>query len=205
MISRASALLLTGVLIAGVAGAQSAPDLTEAAPQISSKTDRGAVEQLSRPKVSEPLPQVAPTLRSTQTSQTLEDRTAGRTAATAPVGGADRCDPATASEKQSKLCREVIETRAREFQRRAPTELTPEQKLLLAREIEGGGSDVADASRRLASTGEADDTTASLGIAWIVLKQNDAPPPPSKDKEPVIDSATQAIINAIVANAPTAQ
>jgi hypothetical protein len=181
-----------------------ADDPTEAAPQISRTRDRGLVEeQVSRGGAAhESVSQIGRPGRNAQAPQPLSDRSAGRTAAVEPVGGKDRCDPAVPRKEAAKTCKDVIETRASDFQRRDPTELSPEQRLLLTREIQGGGQDVANATQRLGRNGQTDDPL-EMGIAATVLNRNQVPPATEKETDPKIDAATQAIINAILVNPTT--
>jgi hypothetical protein len=62
--------------------------------------------------------------------------------------------------------------------------------------------DVANATQRLGKNGTSDDPL-ELGIASTVLNQNPPPTTPSKETDPKIDAATQAIINAILVNQTT--
>ena len=140
---------------------------------------------------------------SAQPPQALSRPADGRTAAVEHVDGHDRCDPADSKAGQAEACKHVIETRAEDYTRPHPTELTPEQRLLLDQELEYGGDDVADATRRLAKSGEMDSSTESMGIAAIVLRQS-APPPkePEKPQDPATDAAVQAIVQLIMQSPP---
>lgn len=140
---------------------------------------------------------------SAQGAQPLSRPSDGRTAAVEHVQGKDRCDPANSKAKQSETCKQVLETRADDYTRPHPTELTPEQRLLLDQELEHAGETVADATRRLATSGETDDSNDAMGIAAIVLRQN-APrtePKPDKAQDPATDAAVQAIVQ-IITQAP---
>jgi hypothetical protein len=129
----------------------------------------------------------------------LSSPSAGRTGAIEAVAGKDRCDPAIISAKRTTVCKEVIESRAGEFARPNATQLSPEQRLLLTRELQGAGQNVANATHRLAESGETDDQL-EMGIAATVLQQNKPPSKPDTETDPKIDAATQAIINAILVN-----
>jgi hypothetical protein len=209
-----SLFLLTALPLAGASAqpANGAPqsstttaeDVTEAAPQISRGQDRGlAQDQLSSARSpQQPLTQVSRSARNASAPQPLSDPSAGRTAAVEPVTGKDRCDPARLPQMRSKLCKDVIEGRANDFQRQSATELSPEQRLLLTRELQGAGRDVANATQRLGKTGETDDNL-EMGIAATVLKQGAPPAKTETETNPKIDAATQAIINAILVNPGT--
>lgn len=189
------------------AAAAPAEDLTEAAPQISTPRDKGLVEEQVSPAgtLHQGVAQIARTAPTAQPPQPLSDRSQGRTAAIEAVKGKDRCDPQADKDKRTKICSDVIESRADEFRRPTPTELSPEQRLLLARQIEGGGKTVADATRRLADTGTSENDVETMGIAATVLQQSQPPAKPDKETDPKIDAATQAIINAILVNPSTPQ
>ena len=207
-------LIAVAIPLAQAAGAQTileppvattpAADSTEAAPQISTPHDRRLVEDqvTAGSPAHQPVAQFGGAVRKAQPPQALSEPAAGRTGSVEAVGGKDRCDPQAAKAKQSKICSGVIETRANDYARAGTTELSPEQKLLLTREIQGGGQDVANATQRLGKSGASDDPL-EMGIAATVLNQNQPPPAPEKETDPKIDAATQAIINAILVNQTT--
>lgn len=122
----------------------------------------------------------------------------GRTGAIDRVAGSDRCDPATPAARQPEACKQVIESRADDYTRPSPTELSPEQKLLIDQHLREQGRDLTEAAQRLAKSGEADDSTESMGIAAIVLQQS-APPQeePEKPKDPAADAAAHAVMQII--------
>ena len=171
----------------------------EAAPQISTPADKGlAEEQISTARSRrEAVGQITRVVRSAQAPEALSDRSAGRTGAVEPVTGKDRCDPRASTDKRIKICSDVIESCADEFRRPMPTDLSPEQRLLLTRQIEGGGKTVADATRRLADTGDTGNDLEKMGIASIVLAPPEPAPKPQKPTDPTLDAATQAIIQAV--------
>lgn len=141
---------------------------------------------------------------SAQGAQPLSRPADGRTAAVEHVSGSDRCDPADSKSGQSEACKQVIETRADDYTRPHPTELTPEQRLLLDQELEHAGEGVADATRRLATSGEMDNSNDAMGIAAIVLRQNAAQTEPKPDKavDPANDAAVQAIVQMVTQMPP---
>jgi hypothetical protein len=169
----------------------------EAPAQISHSTDRTPAEaQLTNPSAAhQQTTQLSSGPRTARPPQPLSRPADGRTAAVERVAGSDSCDPAVPKEKQSQACKQVIESRADDYTRPHPTELTPEQRLLLDQELEHAGEGVADATRRLATTGETDNSDEAMGIAAIVLRQSG---PPSKEPEEPDDPAAKAAVEAIV-------
>lgn len=124
--------------------------------------------------------------------QALSQRSEGRTGAMAPVEGEDICDPADASEGKAEVCKRVIETRSAEFVRPDPTQLSPEQRLLVQQRLREG-STTNTATRRLASEGDAD-TLEGLAVASVVLGTT----APSREERPV-DPAKEAAADAAAA------
>jgi hypothetical protein len=186
-------------------GTPPAARTTEAPAQISNDAESTAAEaQLTSARAShQQTTQLSSGAPSAQASEPLSRPSEGRTAAVERVGGTDRCDPAVAKEKQSSECKKVIETRADEYQRPSPTELSPEQKLLLAQRWGPGAADAAEAANRLAKSGSPDNSMDSLGVASIVLNQRaPADQEPEKKEDPAVDSATQAIIQLITQTPP---
>jgi hypothetical protein len=169
----------------------------EAPTQISASTDSTTSEsQLTSARASHQEPrQLSTGPRDAQAPQSLSRPADGRTAAVERVVGTDRCDPAMPNEKPSDTCRKVIETRADDYARPKPTELSPEQRLLLDQQYGPGAADIAEATNRLATSGQAGNSTASQGIASIVLQQS-APQSqePQKKDDPTTDASVQAVI-----------
>lgn len=211
-----ASLTATGLLVAGAALAQPtagipqvsdpsqsvgveppAPANSAQAPaQISSDSESGAAEtQLTSARASKQQPtQLSTGPRSAQAPTNLSRPAEGRTAVVERVAGTDRCDPAVAKEKQTDACKQVIETRADDYARPQPPELSPEQRLLLDQQFQGAGEVISDATHRLATTGQSDSSTESMGIASIVLQQSEAQKQPDKQNDPTADAAVQAII-----------
>lgn len=98
----------------------------------------------------------------------------------------------------------MIESRADDYSRPSPTQLSPEQKLMLNQQLQAAGDDVAGATRRLASSGETDNSIESLGIAAIVLGQDQPQQKPVKVEEPAADPAVQAVLQ-ILSSIPLPQ
>lgn len=121
----------------------------------------------------------------------------GRTAAIEAVHGSDRCDAAIPKAKQSAACKKVIESRADEYTRPQPAELSPEQRLLIDQQLRNAGDTVTDATRRLATTGEPDASTESQGIASIVLASPEPKQEPQKPQDPTSQAGVQAVIQMI--------
>lgn len=165
------------------------------APKQLSKTSESSVreKQLTSTKASQSAPrQVGPAIRNALPPQPLSVPSQGRTAAVEHVKGSDRCDPALPARQQPPACADVIEGRAAEFARPEPVELSPEQRLLLEQELQGAGENVADATRRLATSGQPDSAEA-MGIASIVLDRQVTARKP--DENPADDAAAKAIID----------
>ena len=218
---RFAAILLFSTLPASVAVAQPAPDVPqvadpseavdlgtppasrpfEAPTQISDDAESIAAEtQLTSARAShQQTPQLTNGAPTAQAPEALSHPAEGRTAAVERVAGKDRCDPAIPKEKQSDECERIIENRADEYQRPSPTELSPEQKLLLAQQWGPGAADAAEAANRLARAGSPDKSTDSLGIASIVLQQSQPTVPDDKKQEedPANNPAVQAIIQLV--------
>ena len=170
---------------------------TEAPPQISANSDSTAAEmQLTSARAShQPTAQLSNGGPNADAPEGLSHPAEGRTAAIERVNGTDRCDPAVPREKRTEECRKVIESRADDYARPAPTELSPEQKLLIAREWGPGAAEAA--ANRLAKSGSAEGTADSLGIAAIVLRQ--AQPAKQDDQKQEDDAAsTNPAVQAII-------
>lgn len=106
------------------ASADEAPALPTAA--------TGLLTQIDAPTQADPaMAQVSRRDRSTQTGQRAATPGERRNVQTAPVAGADRCDP-QARDAATPFCRRVIETRADSFATERP-DLSPEQRLLAER------------------------------------------------------------------------
>ncbi len=210
-------LLVLSLAFAPVAGAQ-AQDVT-AIPQIASdaETDTSPAQieqkpselppQLSGNEESKPhqrqltsveqsderTSQVSSEPRNAQAPEPLSTPEQGRTAAIAPVEGKDRCDAANPKDSKLPECRHVIETRSAEFTRPSPTELSPEQKLLIDQQLLARESNLSTVTRRLADTGDPNSIEA-MGVASVALTQNR----PDEPKKPEKDAQTEAAIQAIV-------
>lgn len=216
----ASAALLAGAAIAqpasdvpqipdqskSVATDEATPALTTEAPQqISSRNDDSTAQtQLTNARASrQEASQLSSGVRTVQAAPPLSRPSDGRTAAIDRVEGKDRCDAAIPANKQTEDCKKVLETRADDYARPAPQELSPEQRLLLDQQLQGAGEPLADATHRLATSGVPDNSTDSMGIAAIVLKQSE-PQPSDKDKkqDPATEAAVQAIVQFVTQTPP---
>ena len=186
-------------------GTPAAPRTTDAPTQISTNAESSPAEaQLTNARAShQDTRQLSTAPRSAQAPEALSRPSEGRTAAIERVEGADRCDPAVAKEKQSNECKKVIESRADEYARRERPELSPEQRLLIDQRWGRGAADVAEATRRLATSGEPDESSESFGIASIVLQQSQpAQEPEKKAEDPADNAAVQAIIQLVTQTPP---
>jgi len=140
--------------------------------------------------------QVSSGVRNAQAPDPLSTPEQGRTAAIAAVEGKDRCDPANAADKKLPECKHVIETRSAEFTRASPTELSPEQKLLIDQQMLARESDLSTVTRRLASSGDPN-SIEGMGVASVVLTQNRPEEPKKPDHDAQTDAAIQAIVTVL--------
>lgn len=116
------------------------------------------------------------------------------------VVGTDRCDAAAIGRKD-KRCSQVIETRSAEFEKPHPTELTPEQRLLISQQQAEGTTNARSLARRLGS-GDDPQSIEEQGIAATVARPNAPPAGGAENKhDAAIDPAVQAFVDAMVANA----
>lgn len=178
---------------------------SEATSQLSDPRDSAAPEaQLTPVRSSHDQPaQLSKGPRSAQGPQALSQPAEGRTGVIDRVEGTDRCDAARSRKDHPAECSRVIETRADDYSRPAPTRLSPEQKLLLDQQLQAVDNDLADATRRLARSGEDDSSIESQAIASIVLGQGQPEPTPTKPVEdPAVDAATQAVLQILSITPP---
>lgn len=193
---RVAAILLIGAAPIAAVGAQPVT-------QVSQSTDsKPQEEQLTLTRLSNEQPQqeqVASPGRNAQPPQPVSTPQEGRTAAVERVGGSDRCDPAKPDEKKTAECKRVIEARAGDFEHAKAAELSPEAKLLLNQQLNAVGESVADATQRLATSGQPDNSLQAMGVASIVLDRSAHPPETDKPKDPKSDPVTQAIISVLQA------
>jgi hypothetical protein len=117
------------------------------------------------------------------------------------LAGDDRCDPAEQHLPKSR-CARVIENRSSEFARPDPSALSPEQKLLLEQEIRERVLDPVSGARKLATTGEAEESLAAMGVAAAVMKPKEEAPADRKPDEETAKAAAE-IIGAIIAQPST--
>jgi hypothetical protein len=141
--------------------------------------------------------------RTAQPSTPLSSPGEGRTAAVTRVQGEDRCDP-RAPRGESPACERVIETRAAEFVRPAPTRLSPEQRLLGEQRMMPAASAQA-AAQRLATNAANPNSLEDQSIASVVLGSTQAPVSarPTETEPAEGDAAAiEAIVNAVVNPTP---
>jgi hypothetical protein len=187
------------VLVA--ASDQAPPPTSEAPSQLSTGSDsRPAETQLTSAGISRQQPsQVATRSKDPQASEPISTPAQGRTAAVERVNGRDRCDPSEGKDKTSAECKKVIENRAAEYRRAPPTELSPEQKLLIDQQLRAN----ANAAQQLAHSGDPENNAEAMGIASLVLSQNKEPDAPDKKQtDAQSDAAVQAIISAVQGGSP---
>lgn len=124
----------------------------------------------------------------------------GRTAAVARVEGQDRCDPANAEDRKRPECKHVIETRSADYARPSPTELSPEQRLMIDQQLLAR-EDLSTATRRLADSGNPN-TIEGMGVASIVLDQAQPRQPKKPEDDPRTAAAIQAVLGALTVQPP---
>jgi hypothetical protein len=188
--------------------ARTAGPTAEAPTQISTEADsRPTAMQLTSARGSlQPTNQLSSASRTAEPPPSLSHPADGRTTAVERVTGADACDPEAAKASRSDLCANVIESRAEEYAREQPPELSPEQRLLIDQQWGPGAADVAETARRLARAGVPDGSTDSLGIAATVLQ-----PPQSaggeddKSNNAAGNPMVQAIIQMMTEAPPTSR
>ncbi len=150
----AAALLLLLALAQAAPGAVAMPQLSEARqPGAASVAGDGAPSGArERERLAQPPQQVETGRRSAEAAPALSNSAQGRALATAPVGGRDRCDAASAA--ASPLCRDRVEARAGEFSAPTATPVTAEGRLLLLTQPQGNAQAMTatGASRRLGGT-----------------------------------------------------
>jgi hypothetical protein len=121
----------------------------------------------------------------------------GRVAPPAVVlGGADACATDRPGGRAPAICARTIEHRAAEFERPAPTPLTPEQRLLV--EQQTGVVTPADAARQLgADRGRPSEAAQSVAAALSL-----SAPGPSENKHPHMPvSSSDPLVEAILKDA----
>jgi hypothetical protein len=174
--------------------------------QLSTTDDSGPAQtQLTNRRSSRDEPaQLSTGPRTAQGPQELSRPAEGRTAAIERVEGADRCDAAMPKDERSDECKRVIESRAEDYSRAPPTQLSPEQRLLRDQQLETVGNDLTEASRRLASSGTDDNSIESQAIASIVLGQGQEPreQQPAKEEDPATAAAAQAVLQMLTVIQP---
>lgn len=155
-----------------------------------------ATSQVTPERRSAPPPdQLSTGGKTAQPPQPLSRPAEGRQAAVERVEGADRCDPAEPMRPRSR-CAKVIENRSAEFARPDPNALSPEQRLLLEQEVKEEALNTDDGARRLATTGEADESLVAMGVAAVVLRSNEEAPAKAPADENAIKAAD--IVGAII-------
>ena len=95
-------------------------------------------------------------------------------------------------------CANIIENRSSEFARPDPNALSPEQRLLLEQEVREGALNAEKGARRLAATGQADESLSAMGVAATVLRPGEEvqqPKPPEDDVAKAAADIVGAIIN----------
>jgi hypothetical protein len=123
----------------------------------------------------------------------------GKPEAVARLKGHDRCDPGQ-PDHPSEDCKHAIETRSEEFAHQAPTELTPEQKLLIGEQRDFINDPQATVKRIGRNDVEADDPSQQSVASIVLAPPPDKPPAKTPDPttgQPDLSQAAQAIVDAI--------
>lgn len=154
-----------------------------------------ATSQVSAERRAAPPPdQLSRGPKTAQPPQPLSRPAEGRQSAVERLVGADRCDPAKPNLPRS--CAMVIENRSAEFTRPDPNGLSPEQRLLLEQEVREGALDPVRGARRLAVTGDSDQSLAAMGVAAAVMRPKEDAADNDKPNEDVAKAAE--IVGAII-------
>jgi len=150
-----------------------------AIPQIASpaEDDQERVRQLTDPANSTTASrQLSDGKRSANAAAPLSSPAQGKPEGVVRLEGNDRCDP-DSPQANTPACAHAIEKRAAEFTRPSPTELTPEQRLLIRQNATASEPTIQSTLRRIGRNDvDADDPDAQ-SVASIVLET--APPPPT--------------------------
>ncbi|MEA1014516.1 hypothetical protein [Sphingosinicella sp. LY1275] len=142
-------------------------------------------------------PQAVQLYKGDRTAQPLEALSSpgeGRTADVVRVAGRDRCDPAEEDGPRAGECRNVIESRAAEFEPPAAPALSPEERLLVTQHQEV--LSIKSAARQLAGSGPEADSLPAQGIASQVLRRPSDSSRPEETGTP-LSAEVAAIVNAI--------
>lgn len=162
---------------------------------IGAESSPTAVQVTSEHRAATPPDQLSKDGKTAQQPQPLSEPSEGRRSAVDRVAGADRCDPAEPMRPRVR-CAMVIENRSSEFARPDPNALSPEQRLLLEQEVKEEALNTDDGARRLATTGEADESLVAMGVAAVVLRSNEEAPAKAPADENAIKAAD--IVGAII-------
>lgn len=171
-------------------------------PQLSSRGEGapGQAQLTSAAQSGEQPSQLSTAPRNAEPPHPLSTPEEGRTAAVARVEGKDRCDPANVEDRKRPECKHVIETRSADYARPSPTELSPEQRLMIDQQLLAR-EDLSTATRRLADSGNPN-TIEGMGVASIVLDQGQAKQPKKPEDDPRTAAAIQAVLGALTVQPP---
>lgn len=113
--------------------------------------------------------------RTAEAAPDLSTQAQGRALSTAPVGGQDRCDPASAA-ADTLMCRQRLEARAAEFSKAGAAPVTAEGRLSILTDSQSQTQTVDQATRRLGSSSTMDNLagSASSTIAGVLAGVNGA-------------------------------
>ncbi|MBR0552541.1 hypothetical protein [Stakelama marina] len=169
------------------------------------KAAREAVSQLStEKKTADAGHQLYRGKRTAQSSTPLSTPAQGRKQEVVRLKGDDRCDPAEKGARQDPDCANVIETRSAEYARPDPTELSPEQRLLIYQRAREEG---VLSSRPSGHAPLDPDNPDAQSVASLVLPrdQTDQPAKKPADDASATDQAVLDIVQAITQQAPPPQ
>ncbi len=137
--------------------------------------------------------------RATQASLPLSRPSDSRNVATPRLAGADRCDPQAAGAGNS-ACRNVIETRADSFANEPP-QLSPEQRLLAERYVQGERGGVVAEVRRVGRNDVDPESIDAQALAQLMQAQraaDQAAADAAADRAANAQAVDPAVVNAIV-------
>ena len=158
--------------------------------QLTTEPSGREVDQLGRPD------------RNMQSSPDLSSRKQGFETKVVKLEGTDRCSAELLSTLDRQYCQSIIENRSAEYAGQKAIELTPEQKLLSARNLRMLAGDIGSAVRRLSTGRNSAEDRDEQAIASIVLGDQTITSQ-LKQEQPTgneLSAETQALLDAIVKN-----
>ena len=137
--------------------------------------------------------------RSATAAAPLSTPAQGKPEGVVRLEGKDRCDP-NSPQAKTPACAHAIETRAAEFTRPPPTELTPEQRLLIRQNEAANAPSTRRALKRIGKNDVDADDLGAQSVASIVLTPPEAPTPPTPDPTQDVSPgvSTDVIVETII-------